>query len=126
MLLYHGTHRDNVESILKHGLWGGGDYDPSHLHVRESDDAYAGATPAGLAEFVSMFFAESLPTLDDLEKIVILEIDVTGIPLRDGWDGEGTYTCYQTVEPSRIRVLSDEETWAVGACVSVEYSPAWR
>lgn len=127
MLVYHGTHKDNLESILKNGLYGGGGYDPSHLHAREADDPQNGCTPASLLEFVTFFWDDQTgekPVGNSLGDLVCLEIDVTGISLDDGWDGPGTWACNQTIPPNRIRVLSDEETWSVGVSVPVSWRPS--
>jgi hypothetical protein len=127
MLVYHGTHRDNLESILKNGLYGGGGYDPAHAATRSVDDpeisegfhGSLGWLPADVIDFVS-----SLHNCG-YEDMVVLEIDVTDLRVEEGWDGPGTLAIYETVAPDRIRVLPDEETWAVGTSVPVTDRPAW-
>jgi hypothetical protein len=102
--LYHATHRHNLVSILQHGLRGGEGYDPVHLAVPIELDPEDGMSPEGLIDFIHCLYQYRR------EDCVVLIVRADGLPLDEGWDGEGTAACGRTIEPNRIMILEERKS----------------
>lgn len=85
--MYHATHRDLVETILREGLRPDPEYgDPVHL-ADEPDFAFSSA-----------YIARDW---EDYE-IATLVVDVGGLTLGPGADGEGSHTFQGVIGPERL------------------------
>jgi RNA:NAD 2'-phosphotransferase (TPT1/KptA family) len=87
MKLYHVTPRVNVQSILVLGLIPAGPQWPVHLAF---DDG----------------FIELIQSLYETEDVVVLVVDVAGIPLYSGHDGPESMCTDWRISPDRITVRS--------------------
>lgn len=89
MIFYHATPRDNLNSILREGLAFEHGCDPVHL---ADDGQWA-------AELVAM-----IRDIDPVEVVVFM-VDVSGLPIDEGWDGPGTYLVGHAISADRLTLL---------------------
>lgn len=92
---YHGTHRAFLADILEEGLVGSVDDEHPHL-VRVS----LGDSPQWVGEW-----AQRLHEIDD-ENVVVLAVDVTGLPLVEDYDGPPAIAVQGDVPPERLSVVA--------------------
>jgi hypothetical protein len=84
--LLHATPFASMYSILQHGLVAEPDH-PVHLSIHDRRD------------FIATLH------LVPLEDVALLAVDVTGLDLEPGWDGDGSFAYAGTISPNRISLL---------------------
>lgn len=113
---YHATARENLAGILEHGLYPLGDapgresteqtgivsygkYETVHttcppaVHLAENAD-FAGW-------FIQFLIEGNEGEVAD-DRVVVLRVDLTGLVVREGWDGPEIYSVEEWIAPARI------------------------
>lgn len=97
-VLYHGTPVENVPAILREGLVGQGSMmatghgwvpaEPPTVHLGDGDWV--------------LDHAQGMHGDED-EEMALLEVNVEGLDVTVGWDGEPAYAVLDRIEPHRIK-----------------------
>lgn len=98
-IAYHATPKTNVQDILHDGLLGAGTlaYD-AHGRRPENDEPPTVHLADGMwcVDFIAGLY--NLPELD----IALVQVNIEGLDVEEGWDGEGTYAVLDRISKDRI------------------------